>query len=179
VTSETPGKGRPTPKRSEAERKRVVSRTPQTRKEAAAAMRERRRTEYAENRAAMKSGDVTKLPAAERTPEKILIRNVVDRRRNVGWVTFPVLVPLYVLGNVVYKLDKGVGFIVTWIMLGLMLAVAADSVRLWRLISRTLRERLPATAGNRGLRVYGVMRAVMPRRFRQPKAILKVGDPLP
>src|SRR5664280_1841219 len=96
------GKGRATPTRkaAQAARRSPSARRPATRpgakpgdpKAAKQAMRDARRAKAAEYRAAMNSGDVSKLPARERVPERIMARDIVDQRRNLGPVLLGVIV---------------------------------------------------------------------------------------
>lgn len=171
------GKGRPTPKRSESVRKRTAVKAPQTRKEALALAKQKRRDESVNLRAAMRSGDPSKLPASERTPEKILARDLVDTRRNLASMTFPVLVPLFVVGNA-FKTGTG-GVIASTALLVGMLAVLFDSVRLYRLVGRELAARIPGSNSRRSTGFYALSRAAMFRKLRTPAARVKVGDAIP
>jgi hypothetical protein len=98
-TSPKPGgKGRPTPKRREAEmarKKRVAP--PRNRKEAAALQRERMRAEREKRVSAMRTGDERYLPARDRGPVRRFVRDFVDSRRSVGEFLLPLLVTILVL----------------------------------------------------------------------------------
>lgn len=171
------GKGRPTPKRSESVKKRTAVVAPTTRKEALALQREKRREETRNFREGMKSGDVSRLPARERAPEKVLARDVVDSRRNIAVLTLPVLIPLYVI-SAALKDNKSLALVLSTLMLTGMFAVVIDCLRLRREVLRAVESRLPAV-GTRGLGFYAIQRAAMFRKLRQPAPRVKVGDPLP
>src|SRR5207248_11521344 len=82
----TPSKrelGKTTPKRPSGQARRVEP-APANRKEAAKRIRERQRTERAEQRAAMMAGDERYLLPRDKGPERALARDVVDSRRTVG-----------------------------------------------------------------------------------------------
>ena len=74
-----PSKGRPTPKRSEAERRRrqPVAAQPADRKAAGA----KRRADYQRKRAAARRGEEWALRPADRGPVRALARDYVDSRR--------------------------------------------------------------------------------------------------
>src|ERR1700754_3702072 len=79
------GKGRPTPKRSEAEKRRRQPITaPKDRKEAVRKMRARQAEERAKARAGMERGDDKYLQKRDRGPVRALARDYVDTRRTIG-----------------------------------------------------------------------------------------------
>lgn len=155
------GKGRPTPRRAEARaaRSRTTRPAPTNRKEAA---RQRRETAAA-TRSALRSTDPARLPAAERTPERILARDVVDSRPRAG--------PLLLVGLALYVV---VGFVRIFVVqeivflyvLAAFLAVIIDSLVLTTEVSRALRQSLPDSSGR--VRLYAARRALLPRRWRLP-----------
>ena len=81
------GKGRPTPKRADARKKRRAA-TPTNRKEAAALRRERLREQRMAQRQALITGDERHLPARDAGPAKRMARDIVDSRFSVGQVFF-------------------------------------------------------------------------------------------
>ncbi|MGH3738331.1 MAG: DUF3043 domain-containing protein [Micromonosporaceae bacterium] len=170
----TPGKGKATPKRSQA-RKRTAEPPPKDRKEATRRMRERQREERTEARQKMLSGDDEFLPVRDRGPERRLVRNIVDARRNIGTWFFA--------GAVVILIGTWPGvpnpirfaFDTLWVVL--LVAVVIDSVLLARLIKRLVWQRFPKTTQRpRGLYFYGVMRSLTLRRMRIPRPQVSVGD---
>ncbi|WP_131787026.1 DUF3043 domain-containing protein [Protofrankia symbiont of Coriaria ruscifolia] len=162
------GKGRPTPKRSEARAARArggsAVTTPASRKEARARSREERRRTTREYRTAMLSGDVNKLPPRERAPERVLARDFVDTRRNVG-PFFLAAAALYFVGGIVP--NTYVRLITTCLMLLGILAVVADSLVLVRRVGRRVTERYPDSHVK--VRAYSVQRALLPARWRMPR----------
>ena len=80
----TSGKGRPTPKRKDAQAQNLRPLVPKdrdaSRKAAKARIRERENAEYD----AMQSGDINHMPKSERLPWRIYIRDYVDARFNLG-----------------------------------------------------------------------------------------------
>lgn len=170
----TPGKGKATPKRSQA-RRRTAEPPPKDRKEAYRRMRDRQKEERAEARAAMMAGDEKFLPERDRGPERQLVRNIVDARRNIGTWFFA--------GAIVILIGTWPGvpnpirfaFDIFWVVL--LVAVLIDSMLLARLIKKLVWGRFPKTNERRGrLYFYGIMRSLTLRRMRIPGPQVKVGD---
>jgi hypothetical protein len=172
----TAGKGRPTPKRSQARAARArggsgASATPANKKEARTQSRAERRRKTAEYRAAMLSGDVSKLPERERAPERVLARDFVDSRINVG-PFFLLVAAVYFVGGVIP--NTYVRLVATYLMLVGILAVVIDSIVLARQVTARVAEKHP----NSRLRVrgYAAQRALLPRRWRMPRPRVARGD---
>lgn len=169
-------KGRPTPKRSEAERRRAVPLAPESTRAAVRAQREAAKAQRLKARAAMKSGDDRYLPARDAGPVRRHVRDLVDSRRNVGIIFLPAALFVFV-GQLTGS--PQVQSLVFSLWLGALLVLLVDSVRLGRLITRTTRQRFPEhPQRNRSLVFYGIARATVLRRFRLPAPAVKVGDPL-
>lgn len=172
----TPGKGRPTPKRRDAQGRRPgpVPPPPRTRREAYRRLRDKNAGRRVEVREAMKSGDDRYLPPRDKGPVKALVRDIVDSRRNIG--SSFILVAVIVLAT--YAIPDTV--IRTWAMslwLVAFLFIIVDSFVLSARIRRLVRERFPDDK-TRGLVWYGVQRSTMIRRWRMPAARLRPGDKL-
>ena len=168
------GKGRPTPKRHEAQGRRAgpPPPPPTTRKEAYKRLREQQSSTRAQNRRAMLAGDENYLPARDRGPVRKLVRDIVDSRRNVGGL-FLAVAGVALIGTVVPSL--AVRTYATFLLFSYFLLLVVDSVVLGRKISRTLAARLPQEKRGRGVVWYGISRATMVRRWRFPKPEVPVG----
>jgi len=168
------GKGRPTPKRSEAERsRRARVNPPKNRKEWARQQREESRRRRQEARAGLARGDERYLPARDRGPVRGYLRDLVDARRNAGEFMLPGLFAVLVLSLIPIPAAQLVSY---WIWIALILLVVTDSVVLVRRAKRRLRERFPSTS-TRGVTAYVVMRSMQIRRFRLPPPRVKPGTP--
>ena len=166
----TGSKGRPTPKRSEAQGRRTgpPPPPPTTRKEAYRRMRETQAANRGTTRAAATRGDESALPARDRGPERKLVRDTVDSRRNVGSLLLVVAVLLVVAEFTPSLLVKSYVFAA---FTGLFLLFVIDSFVLSRKIRRAVAERFPDSTERIGRLVwYGVSRSTMIRRWRFPKA---------
>ena len=169
------GKGRPTPKRSEAQGRRQgpPPPPPTTRKEAYKRMRAQRTDRQAAIRAGTARGDENYLPARDRGPVRKLVRDVVDSRRNIGSL-FLAIAGVALVGTFVPSpLLRGYA---SFLLFGYFLLLILDSVVLGRRIKRTLAERFPdGSQPTRGAAWYGITRATMIRRWRFPKPEVPVG----
>jgi hypothetical protein len=168
------GKGRPTPKRSEAQGRRQgpPPPPPTTRKEAYRRMRETQAGGRGAARAGAARGDESYLPARDRGPERRLVRNVVDSRRNVGSI-FMVIAVLLLASYAVPSTAVRSYMFAAWF--GFFVLVVIDSFVLARKIRKAVTERFPDTRVKmRGLTWYGISRSTMIRRWRFPKAEIAV-----
>jgi hypothetical protein len=169
------GKGRPTPKRSEAQGRRPgpPPPPPTTRKEAYKRMREQQASRRVETRQGAARGDDSYLPARDRGPVRKLVRDVVDTRRNIGSL-FLLIAAVALIGTIVPSL--AVRSYASFVLLGFFLVLIVDSVILGRQIKRKVAERFPDGAHSmRGLVWYGISRSTMIRRWRFPKPDVALG----
>src|SRR6516164_10600621 len=78
----TAGKGKPTPKRSEAERRRRQPYTaPKDRKEASRVSRDRQRADRGRRMEAVRRGEEWAMPPRDRGPVRAFARDYVDSKR--------------------------------------------------------------------------------------------------
>ena len=172
------GKGRPTPRRREAQKRRTgpVAPPPKTRREAYKRMREQGADRRAELRAGMMSGDERYLTPRDRGPERRLVRDIVDSRRNAG-VLFLFTAVIYFIGLLIPSVQVKAAITSLWLTVLLLLVV--DSIVLGLRIRKLIRQRFPDTEVRmRSLIFYGVTRATMIRRWRAPKPVVAVGQPI-
>lgn len=159
------GKGRPTPKRRDREqRRRTPVTAPATRKEAYAGRRERLRTERAEMRTALRTGDERNLPPRDAGPARRLARDLVDARRSVAGLFMPLAFVAILLSSVRIA---AVQLAADVFVLGALVAVFVDSWWLGRMVRQRVVERFGDKEAH-GIRMYAVMRASTIRRMRLP-----------
>ncbi|SHN67057.1 Protein of unknown function [Geodermatophilus obscurus] len=173
--AKTAGKGRPTPKRHEAQGRRPgpPPPPPTTRKEAYKRMREQQAAGRGTARAAAARGDQDHLPARDRGPVRKLVRDVVDARRNAGSF-FLLVAALVLVGNFVPNEQVRSYTVSLWLVF--FLVIIADSIVLGRRIKKTVLERFPSSDHKmKGLVWYGISRATMVRRWRFPKPEVALG----
>jgi hypothetical protein len=156
------GKGRPTPKRSEAQRVRrggPPPPPPRTRKEAA----QRAREEAKAARTQVREGR-TLLPR-DAGPVRALVRDVVDARRSIGTLMLPLALVL-LLAQATGDRRVFDAALVVWIV-GIV-ALVTDLVLTGRALRERLREQLPEEEKLRGHIAYGLLRTTVFRRWRIP-----------
>jgi hypothetical protein len=170
------GKGRPTPKRRQAQATRkLVEAPPANRKEAMKRMRERQREERVEAREGMLRGDERYLLPRDRGPVRALVRDIVDSRRNVGtWFLAGAFVVLIGGSIPVPAVRSGANLV--WLLL--VLALVVDAFVLARGVKRAVRDRFPDEKKFGGLYLYGVLRSTVFRRMRTPRPRVEVGQAL-
>ena len=180
------GKGRPTPKRSEAEANRYRSVTGSTtsgrnRSSTAAPSRKltpeeksKVRSERNKQVQAMRRGEEWALQPRDRGPMKKLARDYVDAHRRPSEFYMYALIVL-VVALVAGKSHKALNSDLQFLLLAIIVVIIVDAMLLRRSISRLAKERLPGES-TRGITFYAIMRALQLRRFRNPAPRIKPGD---
>jgi hypothetical protein len=169
----TAGKGRPTPKRSEAEkRRRQPYSAPADRKAALAQTRTRDREARGRKYAAMRKGEDWALASKDRGPVRKLARDVVDSRRRVSEYY------MYVVGVLVVLLFfPKLRLIVDYVVLGFIVIMVIEATLLGRKVKRLAKERFPGEP-TRGVAAYSALRSMQIRKLRTPASTVKPGDPV-
>ena len=159
--TETPqkqsGKGRPTPKRSEVVKARRTSIVAPRGGAAKAQSKEERAEQRRKMREAMRGGDERYLPAIAAGPERALVRDVVDARRSLAWVSLPGWAVGLLLGGIRTPVTQAVSSVV---LVFVVVLLVADSIA----VAREVRKRV----SQRGVTYYAVARNMQPRRWRRP-----------
>ncbi len=171
------GKGRPTPKRSEAERRRYQPITGSQASRAPARPRtpeekQKARSERNSRLDAMKRGEAWALNPKDRGPVRALARDYVDSKRRISEYYMYLLI---VLVLALFLRGKTAQEFVSPLILVLVAILAIDAWLLRRGLTRLVAERLPGES-TRGLTWYGVMRALQIRRLRIPAPRVQPGD---
>ncbi len=181
------GKGVPTPRQREKSPHRgPVAPPPKTQREAfrraktsgVAMTKEERKAAAAVRRERMMRGDDAAVLPRDRGPVRRYVRDVVDARRNVSGLLLPVLIFSFVMSTLSPVLQV-YGML---LMVVVIMASLADSVVLGRQISRQVQQKFPKgdptgiSVKGSALGYYAFNRAMLPRRFRAPRARLRPGD---
>jgi Protein of unknown function (DUF3043) len=168
----TAGKGRPTPKRSESERRRRPFTAPGDRKEANRQYRDRQRQERTRRQQGLQRGEEWALPPRDRGPVKALARDYVDSRRRLSeFYMYGLLVLLALL----FVRNALVQSIVPLIVLIAVMIMLVEGIFIGRRVRTLAAERLPGES-TRGVALYAAMRALQIRRLRMPKPRIKPGE---
>src|ERR1700745_2289003 len=157
-------KGRPTPKRSEAERNRrqpiTGSRapaTPRTPEDKAKA-----RTDRSRRYEARKAGETWALNPRDRGPVRALARDYIDSKRRISEYYMYILILLLAA---VFVRSPAAQAIISPVVLLLILVIVIDATLIRRSLNRLVCERLPGES-TRGLTAYAVMGGVANPRVR-------------
>ena len=163
----TAGKGRPTPKRKDAQAQNLRPLVPKdreaSRKAAKARMRERENAEYD----AMQKGDINHMPKSERLPWRIYIRDYVDARFNLGEFFIPVAFVILIGSIFVTYKWPALALPLMLLMYIYLFAVIIDIVIMWRKLKKKLIEKFGEQSVAKGMRSgsYAWSRAIpMARR---------------
>jgi hypothetical protein len=173
--SYTPSKkelGKITPKRKAGGR--VVEAPPANRREAMKRARAKQREARAEQRAGMMAGKEEYLLPRDKGPERGLVRDIVDSRRNLASYFLPGALIVVIGGST--AMPPQVRLFANMLWFALALAVLVDSVLLTRRIKKLVTERFPrSTVRPRSLYFYAIMRSISFRRMRMPSPRVKTG----
>jgi hypothetical protein len=166
-------KGRPTPKRKDAESARKVSSlAPARSKEEKARQKSAARAARIAQRAAYLRGDENALPLRDRGAVKRFVRNYVDSRRSIGEYFLPVIGVVLLVSLVPIAAAAVIGVL---LMYTVLLASVIDGFLLGRKIKREVITRFPGESP-KGLAMYGWLRSTQMRRMRAPKPGVAVGE---
>jgi hypothetical protein len=166
-TSAEAAKGRPTPKRSEAERGRRQGITGTPGRPGGSGRggsgREGKEDRVRRNEA-MRRGEDWALPARDRGPVKALARDYVDSRRRLSefymYVMVAMIIVLFVRAASIQRYAEPVALL-------LIVFVVVDAFFLRNSLRKLIAQRLPGES-TRGVTIYAVFRALQIRRFRVP-----------
>jgi hypothetical protein len=184
--SYTAGKGRPTPKRREAESKRrgPVAPPPRTTREAMKrnkelrkrnpVSKEERRAAARERRERMNAGDDRYLLPRDRGPVKAYVRDLVDSRRHVLGLFMPLAILVFLALLVPYPAVQQYATLATTVML---LGMVLEGVLNGRRIAKQVRAKFPQEE-IKGVSIgwYSFVRASQLRKLRVPKPRVRPGE---
>jgi hypothetical protein len=168
----TPSKGRPTPKRREAESKRrgPVAPPPKTQREAikrARGNKGERRKAASERRERMMQGDDRYLMPRDRGPVRAHVRDIVDSRRHMMGLFMPLVLIVFATTLVRNPLVQQYA---TLACLILLLTMMFEGTVLGLHVNRRVRAKFPeAKDGALGLGWYAFTRAMQIRKLRVPR----------
>ncbi|MDQ1044817.1 DUF3043 domain-containing protein [Streptomyces sp. V4I2] len=166
-------KGRPTPKRSEAQsQRRSVAQTPTSRKEASKRQRDERRAQLEKQRQALAGGDERYLPARDKGPVRKFARDTIDSRFNIAEFFLPMAVVILVLSMVQVGALQSIALLL-WLVV--IVLIVLDSALSGFRLKKRLAERFP-DQNRRGAVAYALMRSLQMRRLRLPKPQVKRGE---
>ncbi len=168
------GKGRPTPKRKEAEAANKRPLVPDDRRQASKDARAKAKAQRDIEYKAMLTGDERHMPVRDAGPVKRFVRDFADSRFNLGSFFLPLAVVFRLFACVSQYLGE-LGFIlVTGVLYLYVIAVVIDLAVLWFKLKKALVAKF-GPAAPRGNLMYGVLRATQLPRTRMPRPQVKRG----
>lgn len=169
------GKGRPTPKRSDAEAANKRPLVPDNRKLAKQQSKERMRVDRARIQQGIEEGDERYLTARDKGPVRRYVRDYVDSRWNVGEFFIPAAVVFFVL-TILVSNNTNAAFLVTVALYVIMIACIVDAVIMTRILKRRLIKKFGRDNLGKGISWYAVMRVFQIRPWRMPKPQVARGE---
>lgn len=170
---QTPKKGAPTPKRSEAQaRRRQPYQAPTDRKAATRESRQRDRDSRQRKTLALQRGEEWALPVKDKGPVRAFARDYVDARHGLGEYYMFLVILLIVLLVIPSATAKLLADVLVAVVLVVM---ATEGWWVGRQVLRVARERFPGQS-TRGVRMYAALRGIQIRRMRVPKPRVNRGD---
>jgi hypothetical protein len=177
----TPKKGRPTPKRRDAENKRrgPIGPPPRTQREASkrnAVSKEQRKVLRDERRRGQASGDPRHMLPKDKGPVRKFIRDEVDTHRQLVGLFMPIVVVLLV-ATFALSSNPNTQIYASPILLALLVVMLVEGFFIGRRVIKKVRAEFPE-APDRSFSIgwYAVQRAMTIRKLRLPKPNLKPGD---
>jgi hypothetical protein len=172
----TQAKGRPTPKRSEAERRRRQPfAAPSDRKEASRQSRDRDRSDRVRRQEAMKRGEEWAMMPKDRGPVRKLARDYVDSRHGLSQYYLFVVIAFFILAFIPAIKTSAAVEVIDYGLIGLLAVCVTESIIVTNRIARLAQERFPGES-TRGLKMYAAMRSWQFPRMRMPAPKVKPGD---
>jgi Flp pilus assembly protein TadB len=168
------GKGRPTPKRREAERRRAPVAAPTNRRDAARQRREQAALRRNGARRGLVSGDERALPARDRGPVRQFVRDWVDGQWSLSEFFLPLLLVFWLPATFA---GGSVSSTFSLLLVFLVLVLLAELIVKTYLLRRALDKRFPdGGPGRKGAMTYGGMRLASMRFVRLPKPGVRRGE---
>ena len=158
-------KGKPTPKRKDAEAKLKVSPlSPTASKDAKRALKEQSRVRRLEARAAYMRGEESALPYRDKGPARRFVRNYIDEHRSISEY-FLVLIMLVLFLTIIPI--PAVQLAAVALMYSSMIFMTVNGIFLSRKLKKLVAEKYPEEP-TKGIGMYGWMRSTQLRRLRAP-----------
>lgn len=171
-------KGRPTPKRKDAEKRNLRPLVVDSRKEKRARSREERNQALERQRAALEGrGNPKDLPVRDRGPIRRYVRDRIDAR----WSLTEFLLPLMLLALIPsFFLHPNSPWAYVPVITIYVLLLIAIGEMIW-VVRSIKRDLLITTTPDklRGIGMYATGRMLSPRRFRSPVAMVQRGEAVP
>jgi len=163
------GKGRPTPKRKEAQAAKAQPLVGGRDKAALKAQRQKQMEARERARLGMMQGDERYLTARDRGPQRRFVRDYVDARISVGEFLIPLMLVVLVM-TFLPGIFQVLSLAIIW---GYVVISVVDAIVLGWMLKRKLTVKFGEGNVQSGFRWYAAMRAFQFRPLRVPKPQVK------
>jgi hypothetical protein len=167
------GKGKPTPKRKDAEKAHTRTIVSDRSKDAKKLDRAKLADERRRAREGMMAGEERYLNIRDKGPQKRLTRDIVDSRFTVGELVMPSLFIVILVSSVP---SQQIQLITLALMWTLFLVMAIDAWLIARKVKKIVGGKFGEDRIERGLSWYAAMRSMQMRPMRIPKPQVKRGS---
>lgn len=173
MVSDSSKKGRPTPKRKDAQASvKVASLAPASTKAEKARARATARANRLAVREAQLRGDESALLPRDRGPERRFVRNYVDSRKSIAEFLMPTTFVVLILSLIPIPAIMAFG---TVLMYTLLVFAIIEGVFMNRRLRKAFAVKFPA-AVYKGYSFYAFTRFISMRRLRVPRPQVKAGE---
>ncbi|GIG19783.1 hypothetical protein Cch01nite_05070 [Cellulomonas chitinilytica] len=176
ATPSPDGKGRPTPKRKEAEAANKRPLVPTDRKAAGKAGRQQAKEQRDREYRAMQTGDERFMPAKDRGPQRRFVRDWVDARWNLAELILPAAAVLLVVQLTLSKAAPLLAALAILVLYVFVLAAIVDGWLMWRRLKKAFAAKFGIDAPPKGTMSYALIRTFQIRPSRMPKPQVKHGQ---
>lgn len=174
------GKGRPTPKRKDQERRNYRPLVG-NKKEAKAREKELRQKRFEKEQEGLRTGREDLLPAYHQGKARRYVRNWIDARYTfIEWMIIIVLVLMFasmIFGAALANGAKEVALMFNTISMlaswAVMIIALVEGIILARMVNKRVQNKFEPGDIPRGLRWYAFSRMLQPRRWRSPRPQVK------
>ncbi|QPK93840.1 DUF3043 domain-containing protein [Actinomyces sp. zg-332] len=171
----TSGKGRPTPKRRDAEKEKIRPLVPPDRKEAKRQERKQRNLFYEKQRQALLTGDERYLPLRDKGPVRRWVRDWVDARFSWCEFMFPIIIVL-LFASLFFQSDQRKMLFILISLYTVFITSFIDAIIATIYLKRKLNKRFTRSEIPPRIGFYAFMRMLVLPVMRSPKPLRKHGD---
>lgn len=165
-------KGRPTPKRKDAQAQRAQPLVGGT-KRPSKVDKEKQATARLQAREGYAAGDDRFLPDRDKGPQRRFVRDYVDARTSLGEWMLPLMLAVVMMTFVANEVIQLISIFTIWGYLGVLII---DSVIMGNRMKKKLGEKFGEQNLQPGFQWYAIMRSLQMRRLRLPKPQVKRGE---
>lgn len=186
ATSEEPtaGKGRPTPKRKDAQAAKRRDLIPADRKLAKQQARARQEEYWRRQQEGMDKGDERYMPARDKGKSRRFLRDVIDSRWSIAELVLPAMIvmilSLMLTAALVSVVNPQTAALVlnaiTWVTYGLLILSVLETTFVYYRAKKLFAEKYPQEEWIPRGWFYAFSRMIMARRWRQPKPQVARGE---